>query len=100
MVVLLPILLLSFSCLASALTYRGADISSLAVVERSGVRYSDGGQVQPFETILSKHGMNIARVRIWTAGDYNLQYALALGKRIKAAGMTLAVDLHYSDTCA
>ncbi|KAI0720349.1 arabinogalactan endo-1,4-beta-galactosidase [Cerioporus squamosus] len=100
MFALLPILLLSFSWLASALTYHGADISSLAVVEKQGVRYSDNGQGQPFETILKNHGMNAARIRIWTTGDYNLQYGLALARRVKAAGMTLIVDLHYSDTWA
>ena len=99
MFTLIPILLLSFSWLTSGLTYHGADISSLAVVERQGVHYSDNGQQQPFETILKNHGMNAARVRIWTAGDYNLQYGLALARRVKAAGMTLIVDLHYSDTC-
>ncbi|KAM5535469.1 hypothetical protein V8D89_010806 [Ganoderma adspersum] len=81
MLAVLP-LLLSLSWLATALTYHGADISSLTV------------------TILKNHGMNAARVRIWTAGQYNLQYGLALGKRIKAAGMTLIVDLHFSDTWA
>ena len=100
MLVLLPLFLFSFSWLATALTYHGADISSLTVVEHSGVSYKDSGQTLPFETILKNHGMNAARVRIWTAGQYNLQYGLALGKRIKAAGMTLIVDLHFSDTCA
>ena len=99
MVILLPFLLLSFTWLSSALTYHGADISSLAVVENAGVHFKDNGQTLPFETILKNHGMNAARVRIWTAGQYNLQYGLALGKRIKAAGMTLIVDLHFSDTC-
>ena len=97
--VFFPLFLLSFSWLACALTYHGADISSLTVVENAGVRFTDGGSVHPFENILRNHGMNAARVRIWTAGQYNLQYGLALGKRIKAAGMTLIVDLHYSDTC-
>ncbi|KAI0638409.1 arabinogalactan endo-1,4-beta-galactosidase [Trametes polyzona] len=100
MLVLLPFLLLSFSWLASALTYKAADISSLVVVENSGVRYSDGGKVTPFETILRNHGANTVRIRIWTAGQYNLQYGLALAKRVKAAGLTLVVDLHYSDTWA
>ncbi|KAI0375887.1 arabinogalactan endo-1,4-beta-galactosidase [Pilatotrama ljubarskyi] len=100
MFVLLPLLLLSFSWLASALTYKGADISSLVVVENSGVRYTDGGKVTPFETILRNHGANTVRIRIWTAGQYNLQYGLALAKRVKAAGLTLVVDLHYSDTWA
>lgn len=100
MLVVLPLLLLSLSWLAAALTYHDADISSLTVVENSGIHYKDSGQTLAFETILKNHGMNAARVRIWTAGQYNLQYGLALGKRIKAAGMTLIVDLHFSDTCA
>ena len=82
-----------------ALTYRAADISSLAVVEQSGVHYTDNGQTKAFENIIVSHGANAARIRIWTAGQYNLNYALALGKRVKAAGMTLVVDLHFSDTC-
>ena len=100
MLVVLPLLLLSLSWLAAAITYQDADISSLTVVENSGINYKDSGQTLAFETILKNHGMNAARVRIWTAGQYNLQYGLALGKRIKAAGMTLIVDLHFSDTCA
>ncbi|KAI0832654.1 arabinogalactan endo-1,4-beta-galactosidase [Trametes gibbosa] len=98
--VVLPFLLLSLSWLASALTYKAADISSLVVVENSGVRYTDGGKVTPFETIIRNHGANTVRVRVWTAGQYNLQYGLALAKRVKAAGLTLVVDLHYSDTWA
>ncbi|TBU33107.1 arabinogalactan endo-1,4-beta-galactosidase [Dichomitus squalens] len=97
---LLPLLLLSFSWLASSLNFHGADISSLTVVEEAGVHFKDNGKALPFETILKNHGMNAARVRIWTAGQYNLQYGLALGKRIKDAGMTLIVDLHFSDTWA
>ena len=99
MFALLPSLLLLFSCLANALTYKGADISSLTVVENAGVHFTDNGQVTPFETIIRNHGANTVRVRVWTAGQYNLQYGLALAKRVKAAGLTLVVDLHYSDTC-
>ncbi len=82
-----------------ALTYRAADISSLVVVEQAGVHYTDNGQTKPFENIIVSHGANAARVRVWTAGQYSLNYAIALGKRVKAAGMTLVVDLHFSDTC-
>ncbi|KAI0776225.1 arabinogalactan endo-1,4-beta-galactosidase [Trametes elegans] len=96
----LPFLLLSCSWLAAALTYKGADITSVPQVENSGVRYTDGGQVTPFETIIRNHGANTVRIRVWTAGEYNLQYALAYAKRVKAAGLTLVVDLHYSDTWA
>ena len=82
-----------------ALTYKAADISSLVVVEQEGHTFTDNGQTKPFEDIMTAHGGNTARIRVWTAGQYNLQYALAMGKRIKAAGMTLVVDLHFSDTC-
>ncbi|CCL98582.1 uncharacterized protein FIBRA_00583 [Fibroporia radiculosa] len=85
---------------ALALTYRAADISSLLVVEEAGVVYSDNGNILPFEDILTQNGMNTARIRVWTAGQYDLDYGLALAKRVKAAGMTLHIDLHYSDTWA
>ncbi|THH13263.1 hypothetical protein EUX98_g9746, partial [Antrodiella citrinella] len=97
------IVLLFFGLLISqslALKYRGSDFSSLAIVEKSGVSFSDNGRVTPFETILKNHGSNTARIRVWTAGDYSLSYGLQLAKRVKAAGMTLIVDLHLSDTWA
>ena len=93
------ILLAALVSSASALTYRAADISSLIVVEDSGISYSQNGVTKAFEDILVDNGMTAARVRIWTAGEYNLSYGLAVGKRIKDAGLTLHVDLHYSDTC-
>lgn len=93
------LLLASLVSVASALTYRAADISSLIAVEDSGISYSQDGVAKPFESILFDNGMTAARVRIWTAGQYNLSYGLAVGKRIKDAGLTLHVDLHYSDTC-
>lgn len=99
MIGLIPFLLLSFSAFAHALTYKGADISSLAVVENSGVRYTDSGRVTAFETIIRNHGANTVRIRVWTAGQYDLNYGLALARRVRAAGHTLVVDLHYSDTC-
>ncbi|OBZ70039.1 putative arabinogalactan endo-beta-1,4-galactanase A [Grifola frondosa] len=72
----------------------------ILLLEDQGVKFSDNGKVLPFETILHTHGCNTARVRVWTAGQYNLNYGLQMAKRVKAAGMTLIVDLHYSDTWA
>lgn len=86
-----------------ALTYRGADFSSLVNLENAGRTYKDGGTTTKFETILKNHGANLARIRIWTStsnSEYSLAYGLALAKRAVAAGMTLLIDLHYSDTCA
>ncbi|CAK5262286.1 unnamed protein product [Mycena citricolor] len=86
-----------------ALSYHGADFSSLINLENSGTRYTDGGSPVAFETILKKHGANLARIRVWTSttdAGYSLNYGLRLAKRAHAAGMTLMVDLHYSDTWA
>ena len=64
-----------------ALTYRGADISSLGVVESSGIEYKTAsGRVRKFENILKSNGMNTARVRLWTSGPYSTEYGLALAK--------------------
>ncbi|KAF9007307.1 arabinogalactan endo-1,4-beta-galactosidase [Hymenopellis radicata] len=85
-----------------AISYRGADISSLALLEEGGTTYSAGGSVEPLETILASYGANLARIRIWTddASDYNLDYGLALAQRAANTGMAIMVDLHYSDTWA
>ncbi|GBE79893.1 Probable arabinogalactan endo-beta-1,4-galactanase [Sparassis crispa] len=85
---------------AFTLSYRAADFSSLLLVESQGVNYTDAGVTLPFETILATHGCNTARIRVWTAAQYDLEYSLAMAKRVKAAGMTLIVDLHYSDIWA
>lgn len=84
-----------------ALTYRGADFSSLPLLEAKGQKYSDGGSTKALEKILASHGTNLARIRVWAAdnSDYNLAKMVALGVRAKAAGMSVMVDLHYSDTC-
>ena len=84
---------------ALSLALNGADFSSLAVLEQQGIHYTDNGATKPFETILASHGFNLARIRVWTAGDYTTDYALALAKRAKSAGMKILIDLHYSDTC-
>ncbi|KAG6867575.1 hypothetical protein C0993_000988 [Termitomyces sp. T159_Od127] len=88
---------------AQALTFHGADGSSLVNLENSGITYKDSGVTTKFETILKNHGANLARIRIWTStsnSQYSLDYGLALAKRAVAAGMTLLIDLHYSDTWA
>jgi len=84
---------------SQALQYRGADISSLPLVETQGMSFTDAGNALPFETILNSHGCNTARIRVWTAGQYDLSYGLKLAKRVKPAGMTIVINLHFSDTC-
>ncbi|KAJ7512969.1 arabinogalactan endo-1,4-beta-galactosidase [Mycena galericulata] len=94
------------SRVSHALTYHGADFSSLVLLEQSGIQYHDAATSSSpakFETILAHHGANLARIRIWTStnnSDYSLTYGLALAKRAVAAGMSLLIDLHFSDTWA
>ncbi|KAK0212682.1 glycoside hydrolase family 53 protein [Desarmillaria ectypa] len=86
-----------------SLDYYGADFSSVVNLENSGISYSDGGSKKAFEDILSDHGANIARIRIWTSeshSEYSLDYGLSLARRVVDAGMALMIDLHYSDTWA
>lgn len=88
--------------LVSALKYRGADFSSLLLLESTTdiqYRASSSSEPQPFEQILKGYGVNLARVRIWTSGTYSLSYGLEFAKRAKAVGMDLMVALYYSDSC-
>lgn len=101
-IVPLAFALISTLSWVQALQYHGADFSSLANLENSGISYKDGATTTKFETILKNHGANLARIRIWTStnnADYSTSYGLALAKRAKAAGMSILLDLHYSDTC-
>ena len=87
-----------------ALTYRGADWSSVLVEEAAGIQYTNlNGQVQPLESILAANGINSVRQRLWvnpSNGDYNLDYNLKLSERAKAAGLSVYLTLHFSDTWA
>jgi arabinogalactan endo-1,4-beta-galactosidase len=83
--------------------YLGADISTLAQVERRGGVYRDEGKPADALAIFMKHGWTCFRLRIWVNprnGINGLEYTRDLGKRIKAAGGTFMLDFHYSDTWA
>ncbi|GCB24966.1 arabinogalactan endo-beta-1,4-galactanase [Aspergillus awamori] len=81
-----PLLLAALPILShAALTYRGADISSFEL-EDEGYSYKNlKGQPLALETILAEAGINSVRQP---------------GKRVKAAGMSIYLDLHMSDTWA
>ncbi|KAF8649192.1 hypothetical protein AX16_005990 [Volvariella volvacea WC 439] len=101
----LPLLLCSFIASIQALTWRGADFSSLINLENSGRTYRDSASPSGarFETILRNRGANIARIRVWTStsnSQYSLNYGLQLARRARDAGLAIYVDLHYSDTWA
>jgi arabinogalactan endo-1,4-beta-galactosidase len=94
---------LSYCSVALALTYKGVDWSSVALEEKKGIQYTNGGSAQPLEKILAANGVNSVRQRVWvnpSNGDYNLDYNLKLAKRAKAAGLSVYLTLHFSDTWA
>ncbi|KAF2758244.1 glycoside hydrolase family 53 protein [Pseudovirgaria hyperparasitica] len=100
----LPIIAIFSSLCTAALQYRGVDISSLLVTEQAGITYkSTSGTTQPLETILKSSGVTSVRQRIWVNPSdsiYNLDYNVKLAKRMHAAGLSIYLDLHYSDTWA
>ena len=86
----------------------GADISFLPELEARGIHFSDNkGQRDAIE-ILKDHGFNYVRLRIFNEpardsgyspgkGFCDLAHTLAMAKRVKAAGLRLLLDFHYSD---
>lgn len=86
----------------AALEYSGADISSLIMLENEGKTFmTESGTEMPFEQILAEGGANAARQRVWVNpedGNYDLDYNVELAGRVRAAGMSVYLDLHYSDT--
>src|SRR2546429_2490316 len=83
---------------------RGADISPLKKsVDKGGVYFDSRGVQRNALDILSSSGVNFARLKIWVnpADGYNNKArVLDMAKQIKARGMKLLIDFHYSDTWA
>lgn len=99
----------------------GADVSTLAVVERGGARFSTAdGRPGTALQILRAAGVNWGRLRLWHTpvnakdvvdgqrlvsrqgepaggGDNGLELTLLLAKRLKAQGLQWLLNLHYSD---
>ena len=89
----------------------GADISFLPQLEARGMKFSDKGVEKDPILILKDHGFNYVRLRIFNdpardsgyapgKGFCDLEHTLAMAKRVKAAGLKLLLDFHYSDTWA
>jgi arabinogalactan endo-1,4-beta-galactosidase len=89
---------------ASTLSMLGADISSLQHGEDLGAKYyyANGTAGDPLQ-IIKDNGVNYARLRIWVnpKNGYNNQAkVLTFAKAVKAKGLKLMIDFHYSDTWA
>jgi arabinogalactan endo-1,4-beta-galactosidase len=89
----------------------GGDFSHLSLLEQRGKKYFDQGKATDALTIIHAHGINCVRLRLWTSSDAqaakdpynhgnNLAYTLPLAQRVKAAGLQIILDFHYSDIWA
>jgi beta-galactosidase len=86
----------------------GADISFLPQLEDRGMKFSDNGTEKDAIVIMKDHGFNYVRLRIFNdpardsgyspkKGFCDLAHTKQMAKRVKAAGMKLLLDFHYSD---
>lgn len=86
----------------------GADISFLPELEDKGMKFSENGVEKDAVQLLRDHGFNYVRLRIFHdpaadsgyspgKGFCDLSHTLQMAKRVKAAGMKLLLDFHYSD---
>jgi arabinogalactan endo-1,4-beta-galactosidase len=95
---------LTFTSGTTGTSIHGADISSLAKSEAEGGVYrTASGTTGDALAVLKSYGMNYARLKVWVnpADGFNDKtHVLAMAKRIKAQGMKLLVDFHYSDSWA
>ncbi|WP_025755900.1 glycoside hydrolase family 53 protein [Enterobacter sichuanensis] len=88
---------------------KGADISTLLEAEQHGAKfYNQNGQQQDAIAILKANGVNTVRLRLWVdpqdadgntygGGSNNQENTITLAKRVKAQGLKLLLDFHYSD---
>ncbi len=94
----------TFAAGSATLAVKGADTSSLPKSEAYGGRYHDAwGTRGDALAILAAAGANHVRLKVWVnpADGYNNKArVLAMAQRVKARGMRLLVDFHYSDTWA
>lgn len=105
--------ILAFAAIeGNAQKYVGGDISLLTKYEEAGVIYKDksGNTVSDVLAFFKQEGLNSMRVRLFVDPSkasathqkegvvQDLDYVIALGKRIKSAGLSFMLDFHYSDT--
>lgn len=95
---------IEFTSGRATVPFRGGDVSTLTKAEdKGGVYRTASGQAQDALKILGDNGMNLVRLKVWVnpADGYNTkEKVLAMAKRVKARGMALLVDFHYSDAWA
>ncbi|WP_199511216.1 glycoside hydrolase family 53 protein [Nucisporomicrobium flavum] len=89
---------------AGTLSMLGADVSSLQRSLDLGAKYYDAaGTARDPMDILRSAGLNYARLRVWNnpaSGYNNKAKVLQQARSLKAKGLKLLIDFHYSDTWA
>jgi arabinogalactan endo-1,4-beta-galactosidase len=104
-------LLLLYTALPLAATaqfVKGADIGWLDQMEATGYIFYDSAGVQKnCLQILSDHGINTVRLRVWvnpssdrTNGHCSKNEVVTMALRAKAMGFRVMIDFHYSDSWA
>ena len=80
---------------------KGADISWASEMEAGGRKFKKkDGTEAPLLEVLKDCGMNAIRLRVWVdpyKGWSGKDDVVAVAQKVKAAGMALMVDFHYSD---
>jgi len=89
---------------AHSLPILGADLSSLPRSLDLGARYFDeaGAPADPLQ-LLKDWGVNYVRLRVWVDpanGVNDKSQTIRFAETVKARGMRLLIDFHYSDTWA
>lgn len=89
---------------ANSLSMLGADVSTVQRALDLGAKYYDasGTAKDPLD-VLKGVGVNYVRLRIWNnprSGYNNKAEVLEYARTVKAKGLKLMVDFHYSDTWA
>ncbi|HTP07544.1 MAG TPA: glycosyl hydrolase 53 family protein [Anaerolineae bacterium] len=89
---------------ATSLSMLGADVSSVQRALELGQKFynASGTQQDPLD-ILKGVGVNYIRLRVWNnpvSGYNNKAKVLAYAQTVKAKGLKLMIDFHYSDTWA
>ena len=84
---------------------KGADVGFLTGQERHGVKFHDrnGRERECLELLKNDYQMSAIRMRVWVnprGGSCDKNELLAIARRVKALGMQLMVDFHYSDSWA
>ncbi|HHL52167.1 MAG TPA: arabinogalactan endo-1,4-beta-galactosidase [Flammeovirgaceae bacterium] len=89
---------------APAIAIRAADLSFAPEIMAAGTRfYDNNGRQRPLLEIMQRAGCNTVRLRLWHSRyvpHSGLDEVQAFSEQVKAMGMKVFLDIHYSDTWA